>query len=146
MLAAREAMRQLVDDLLKLMDINNVDFTLLFHRLGELLVTPQFAACRDLFADSAGWDAWATRWLARLQLQPLVPTLRAEQMRRVNPAIIPRNHRIAEAIEKADQGDFGEFDRLARLLVQPFDVSADDLDWMAPPPPERQVCTTFCGT
>jgi serine/tyrosine/threonine adenylyltransferase len=138
--------RQLVDDLLKLMDDNNVDFTLLFHRLGEAVITPQSAACRDLFADSAGWDEWAARWLARLQLQPLAPALRSAQMRHVNPAVIPRNHRIAEAIEKADQGDFSEFERLARVLVQPFAVSDDDLDWMAPPPQERQVCTTFCGT
>ena len=40
-----------------------------------------------------------------------------ELMRQTNPAIIPRNHRVEQALESAvNEGDYGPFEKLLELL------------------------------
>jgi uncharacterized protein YdiU (UPF0061 family) len=69
-------------------------------------------------------------------------------MRRVNPWLIPRNHRVEEALAAAsDDGDLGPFDRLLEALRQPYDERADRAGYAEPAPAEVTACyQTFCGT
>jgi uncharacterized protein YdiU (UPF0061 family) len=68
-------------------------------------------------------------------------------MRRVNPAFIPRNHRIEQAITSAvERADFGPFRVLTAVLRRPFDEQPEHADLMLPPMPEERVLRTFCGT
>jgi uncharacterized protein YdiU (UPF0061 family) len=67
-------------------------------------------------------------------------------MRRTNPAFLPRNHRIEEAIAAAEQGDFSPFERLVRVLSRPFDDQPGDAELAEPPAPHERVHATFCGT
>jgi uncharacterized protein YdiU (UPF0061 family) len=60
--------------------------------------------------------------------------------------MIPRNHRVEEAISAALTGDLGPFERLVAVLSRPFDPAESDLDLAAPPAPEERVTQTFCGT
>jgi uncharacterized protein YdiU (UPF0061 family) len=69
-------------------------------------------------------------------------------MRRINPAIIPRNHRVEQALEAAvERGDLGPFRELLEALAQPYDdPGARFAAYMEPPRPEERVLATFCGT
>lgn len=137
----------LVESLLEAMHAGEADFTLTFRRLCEAAGDPKRdAAVRELFRDPDLYDTWASRWRARLALEKLAPEMRAEEMRRVNPALIPRNHRVEEAIAAARDGDLRPFETLHRALSRPF---AEDVEFAhlanAPLPGER-VLRTFCGT
>jgi uncharacterized protein YdiU (UPF0061 family) len=67
-------------------------------------------------------------------------------MNAVNPAFIPRNHRVETAIRAAEQGDLGPFDSLMAILAQPFDDQPGQEAYADPPLPEERVLQTFCGT
>ena len=68
-------------------------------------------------------------------------------MRSVNPAFIPRNHRVEELIQAAvGEGDFGTFAKLLEVLATPFEDQAPNERYAAPPRPEEVVHETFCGT
>ena len=69
------------------------------------------------------------------------------RMRAVNPAFIPRNHRIEAMIEAAvEREDFAPFDQLLLVLAKPFEDQACFSRYMDPPQPNERVCQTFCGT
>ena len=67
-------------------------------------------------------------------------------MRRVNPAFVPRNHRIEEMIESAREGEFAPFETLLHVLERPYDDQPEFAAYMRPPEEEERVLQTFCGT
>jgi uncharacterized protein YdiU (UPF0061 family) len=68
-------------------------------------------------------------------------------MQLVNPAFIPRNHRIEQAIRAAeDHNDFSLFEKLHTVLRQPFADQPQAREYQKPPRPEEVVQATFCGT
>ena len=67
-------------------------------------------------------------------------------MKRNNPAFIPRNHRIQEAIEAGARGDFAPFEALLTALSTPYEDQAGLAHLAEPPAPEERVTRTFCGT
>jgi uncharacterized protein YdiU (UPF0061 family) len=67
-------------------------------------------------------------------------------MEAANPALIPRNHRVEEAISAALGGDLGPFHRLTGALARPFDPDPGARDLATPPAPHEAVRATFCGT
>jgi uncharacterized protein YdiU (UPF0061 family) len=68
-------------------------------------------------------------------------------MRAVNPAFIPRNHRVQAVIEAAETAaDFGPLDELLAVLSRPHDDQPDHAHYADPPLPEEVVRQTFCGT
>lgn len=125
----------LITDLLQAMAENDADFTNTFRALVD--GTP-----RDHFTDPAAFDRWAPSWQDRIKSE-VAPF---ETMRAANPAYIPRNHQVEQMIQAAVAGDFRPFDRLMRVLSDPFtrQDGADDLT--RPPGPSEVVHRTFCGT
>ncbi len=140
--------QQLIEDLLDLMAKNEVDFTLLFRSLQNVVLAPQQAVkTMALFQDASAWYGWASRWSLRLEAERQSPEKIAVFLQGINPAVVPRTHRIEQAIQAAaERQDFSDFHRLNRILSSPFMVSDDDAHWMGPPEPSERVCTTFCGT
>jgi uncharacterized protein YdiU (UPF0061 family) len=67
-------------------------------------------------------------------------------MRSANPAFIPRNHRVEEALAAAHQGDMGPFATLSAILARPFDDQPEHQDFMQPAPASFGEYRTFCGT
>jgi len=108
----------LVRELLRAMHENAADFTLTFRRLCDAAADEKADAnVRDLFADPGAYDSWATRWRSRLVVERLEPNARAQAMRDVNPAFIPRNHRVEQALGAAIEcGDFSPFAELLMVL------------------------------
>jgi len=137
----------LAEDLLEAMQRNRADFTLTFRRLCDAAdAGADDTAVRASFSNPADYDAWAVRWRARLANEPLEPAARAAAMRQANPAIIPRNHRIAQAIEAAEAEDFAPFATLSAALSQPYLPAPGFASYADPPLPGELVTQTFCGT
>jgi uncharacterized protein YdiU (UPF0061 family) len=148
LLTTREADEALVQDLLDAMARNQADFTLTFRRLSEAaLDVAQDQRVRQLFAEPAAYDEWAIRWRQRTSDEPTSPVERAALMRSVNPAFIPRNHRIEAVIQAAVGGnDYGPFEELLAVLSKPYEDQPALSAYADSPEPDQRVLQTFCGT
>tara|TARA_R110000824_G_scaffold401751_1_gene614628 strand:+ start:12624 stop:14087 length:1464 start_codon:yes stop_codon:yes gene_type:complete len=89
-----------------------------------------------------------TAWLENWQAEQVASqdSQRSAAMRSANPVIIPRNHRVQEAIDAAYEGDFVPFHTLLAVVTQPFDESVEARRLAAPATENEQVLRTFCGT
>ena len=118
------------------------------HRLSDAADGGAEADARvgELFADPAAFTEWVLKWRQRLATENVGPADRAAAMRAVNPAFIPRNHRIQAVITAAQSGDFQPFDELVAVLSRPFDDQPGYLRYLDPPRSEEVVHRTFCGT
>jgi uncharacterized protein YdiU (UPF0061 family) len=86
-------------------------------------------------------------WRARLAREPQPGSQHAAFMRLVNPAVIPRNHRIEAVITSAvERNDFAPFEELSQVLSRPFDEVPRFAGYTSPPDPDERVLQTFCGT
>ena len=137
----------LIKDFLDLMTANKADFTLTFRRLSDAAGDPSSdSEARALFADPEAFDAFAVRWRERLAQEGGDPAERTADMKATNPAFIPRNHLVEEALSAAADGNVQPFERLLTVLARPFDDQPDAADYALPPRPEQVVRATFCGT
>ncbi|MCB6176762.1 YdiU family protein [Rhodobacter sp. Har01] len=124
----------LVDDLLAA--IEGADWTLTFRRLAGA-AEGDLSALRPLFDSFAAMEAWLPRWQARLSPGA------AARIRAANPAVIPRNHRVEEALEAATAGDLAPFEALLQAVREPF---VEREPYMLPAPSGFGPYVTFCGT
>ena len=139
---------RLVQDLLSALHENHVDFTLAFRRLSDAAAGPQGdEAVRRLFANPSDYEGWAARWRQRLGQEPQDGATRRAAMRVVNPAFIPRNHRVEAVIVAAvERGDFAPFEELLTVLSAPYEDQPRFAPYADRPEPHERVHQTFCGT
>ena len=140
--------RVLVRSLLDLLHANHCDFTLAFRTLCAAAESADAnGAMAAMFAEPPAFLAWEAGWKERLGREPQHPSEHAALMRRVNPFIIPRNHRIEATIRAAvDRDDFAPFEELSAALSRPFEERAAFAGYADPPEPAERVLQTFCGT
>jgi uncharacterized protein YdiU (UPF0061 family) len=145
---AREGDPLLAQDLLETMARNQADFTVTFRRLSDAALDPaDDREVRQLFADPAAYDDWAVRWRQRIGDEPQSAAARQTAMRAVNPAFIPRNHRVEAVIEAAvNRDDFTRFEELLMVLAKPYEDQPAFAAYAEPPEPHQRVLQTFCGT
>jgi uncharacterized protein YdiU (UPF0061 family) len=139
---------ELVRTLLATMQSAGADFTLTFRRLARCADdAANDASLLELFGSTPGIADWLRRWREHLANEPQNLAARAANMRRVNPAFIPRNHRVEAALEAAStHGDFGPFHRLLNILEHPYDDQPGCGEFEQPPQPAERVLRTYCGT
>jgi serine/tyrosine/threonine adenylyltransferase len=127
---------------------NRADFTLTFRRLSDAaLDAGEDRQVRSLFADPTAFDAWALRWRQRTGNETQPATERRIAMRSVNPAFIPRNHRVEAIIEAAvNRDDYAPFEELLAVLSKPYQDQPALAAYADPPEPHQRVLQTFCGT
>jgi uncharacterized protein YdiU (UPF0061 family) len=148
----------LAGDWLDLLHQQRVDFTKAWRFLADEAASTDADAARTsrlrpLFAEPGALEPWLARWRERLALHGGRPPADARPetaaaMRRASPWIIPRNHRVEEALAAAsDAGDLASFERLLQALQRPFDEHPEDAVFAEPAPAEVTACyRTFCGT
>ena len=136
------------EELLERMAANGADFTLSFRRLCEAAVAPEAdAGMRELFSDPGAYDEWAIRWRRRTEAEGVGGAERAEAMRTVNPAYIPRNHAVEAVIQAAvERDDFEPFEELLAVVTRPYEERPGLERYTAPARPDECVSETFCGT
>jgi serine/tyrosine/threonine adenylyltransferase len=128
----------LMDTLLELMHAHAADYTNTFR---QLCVVAEGGAA------PAGYEAWVTRWRARLAHEVQPRQAAAARMRAHNPAVIPRNHRVEAVLDAAvHQGDFAPLEAFLAVLATPFVLAPHYEAYSAPPAPSERVYQTFCGT
>jgi uncharacterized protein YdiU (UPF0061 family) len=130
----------LIQDLLEMMEKYRADFTNTFRSL--TMGKPEGTA---LFGTEE-FTKWNERWEERRSRQQQSKEDSSELMRRSNPVVIPRNHRVEEALDAAvKNGDYSVMERLLKVLSKPYNYENENEEYCRPAPtglPYR----TYCGT
>lgn len=129
-LGVEDGGEDLFDELLEWMQGVGADYTNTFADLGR-----EGALEGGTYTDPA-FQAWRTRWEARRTAPPAG-----------NPLVIPRNHRVEQALDAAtERGDLEPLRDLLRAVARPYEDRPELAPFQAPPRPEERVQATFCGT
>lgn len=137
---SEEGDRSLAEDLLELMNKHQADFTNTFRSLTlgseetDFFKTPDYAV-------------WKERWKERLGRQDETMEASQQRMRTSNPSVIPRNHRVEEALKAAvEKDDFTVMNDLLAVLKDPYAYSTDQEEYCTLPSPSNRPYRTYCGT
>ncbi|ARI79261.1 protein adenylyltransferase SelO [Halobacillus mangrovi] len=131
----------LIDDLLGIMQKHKADFTNTFRALtfDKPENTPMY--------ETMEFTNWYEQWKKRLERQEGSKESSRELMKKSNPAVIPRNHRVEEALEAAvSHEDYCVMERLLNVLSDPYAHSSDQEEYAKLPEPSDRPYQTFCGT
>ncbi|MEN3336747.1 MAG: serine/tyrosine/threonine adenylyltransferase [Acidobacteriota bacterium] len=129
----------LVDDLLAWMQRESADFTNTFRSLTRECLLPKSTTV------DPEWAAWHRRLEARRERQPQPAAEATTLMRRHNPAFIPRNQKVEEALVAAGSGDLSVMEKLLEVLATPYDHDRDLPAFNVSTPTDHPY-RTFCGT
>eukprot|EP00831_Metopus_contortus_P004098 TRINITY_DN11506_c0_g8_i1.p1 TRINITY_DN11506_c0_g8~~TRINITY_DN11506_c0_g8_i1.p1 ORF type:complete len:523 (+),score=117.19 TRINITY_DN11506_c0_g8_i1:1899-3467(+) len=136
---------ELARELLRLMHRDRVDFTNAFRLLSDAHTEAE--PFKSLFSSHQDIAQWFVTWRARFDRENRSSDEIWRTMRTVNPAFIPRNHRLEQVIRAAeDHGDFAPAHRLIEVLRTPYDDQPDNVEYTQPPSRDERVRQTFCGT
>lgn len=131
----------LIKDLLVMMQKHHADYTNTFRAL-------TFDKHEDLaFNGTAEFARWQEQWQARRDRQQEPQDSSHRLMRSSNPALIPRNHRVEEALDAAvKQGVYSVMERLLQALSNPYAHTPEQAEYCTLPAPSDRPYRTFCGT
>ncbi|HEY2494356.1 MAG TPA: YdiU family protein [Paenibacillus sp.] len=131
----------LIKDLLDMMHKYHADYTNTFLAL-------TFNTVEDtVLSGTPEFTEWHTLWQERLDRQQESKDSSHELMRNSNPAIIPRNHRVEEALEAAEKcGDYSVMEQLLEVLSSPYAHSPEQAVYATLPVESARPYRTFCGT
>ena len=148
LLESRADDEALVHDLLSLLQGSRVDYTRFFRELGAFRsdISSAQQTLRDWFLDPARFDAWAARYTERLHSEESRDDKRRTRMNCVNPKYVLRNYLAQTAIEKAQQKDFAEIDRLLTLVHDPFSEHPGMESYAALPPNWGKHIAVSCSS
>lgn len=133
--------KSLIEDLLNLMQKYHADYTNTFRAL-----TLDTLEDNDLF-NSEEFMEWNELWQSRLGRQQESKESSQQLMKDSNPSIIPRNHRVEEALEAAvERGDYRVMEKLLEVLSRPFEHSGEQGHYCSVPVEFDGSYRTFCGT
>jgi uncharacterized protein YdiU (UPF0061 family) len=133
-----EVDKKLITNLLDWMHENGADFTNTFRDLSQEKIPDE-----ELYATES-FQTWHARWQARLGEEDLESSLALRKS--VNPAVIPRNHKVEEALQACEEGGLEPFRNLLKGLEKPYEDGEHLAPYQIPPKPEEKVTETFCGT
>ena len=130
--------RALIESLLVWMREQKADFTNTFRALNP---------AETVSREDRAFAEWHSQWQARLKLQPQSAEEVKERMRAHNPAVIPRNHKVEEALAAAvETGDLNVMERLLKVLAKPYEDSEGQAEYRMPSGLAPGAYQTFCGT
>ena len=129
----------LIIDLLTWMHQKKVDYTNTFCHLMNIKVdqTKKF--------EDINFQNWKKRWQERLKINKSIQEKNMKLMKSVNPLVIPRNHKVEEALEAAEKNDLKPITQLLEILKDPYTQKEDTLNYQIPSRSDEKY-QTFCGT
>ena len=128
----------LINKLLDWMKNNNADYTNTFcHLMGVELDDEIYK--NDDFKD------WYNEWQKRLKLNNSSDK-HLELMKKNNPLVIPRNHKVEESLTDADKGNLETMNKFLKVLIKPYSVQENIIEFQKPAPISDEKYQTFCGT
>lgn len=132
--------KAIIEDLLSMMEKYKEDYTNTFLSLtyrknmsSGMFVTSEFTNCHK-------------NWQERLERQEESIDEAYELMKKSNPVVIPRNHRVEEALKSADNGDFTVMEKLLSILSNPYEYKEEMDEYTELAEPSDLPYRTYCGT
>ena len=130
--------KKLIDDLLTWMEKNKADYTNTFCYLMNISIGNS-----SLYDDKEFFN-WSNNWKNRIFINNNSKEKSIELMKKTNPVIIPRNHKVEEALKAANENDLEVMNRLLSNLDNPYSEQKDIEDYQLPS--NNEGYQTFCGT
>ncbi len=138
----------LIERLLGIMYVGAYDYNNTFIYLRHLLSPLDFDASvlmpKD-FEEDKDFKNWVEQWKKSLEEKGISAKDAISLMEKNNPIVIPRNHKLEEALQDAVNGQYIMFDKLFDILSRPYDYTFKDLDYMSVPMGNDEY-VTYCGT
>ena len=131
---------KLIMDLLTWMHKNKADYTNIFCFLMN-----QNLEKSKIYNDQSFLD-WKKQWQKRLKINSNSSEESLKLMRSNNPLVIPRNHKVEEALEAANNDDLNPLENLLRILEKPYEDKKKINEYQSPAPLSNKIYKTFCGT
>lgn len=131
---------KIIEELLGIMEKYKEDYTNTF-----LALTFDKNKDSDMF-QSKEFNEWNKVWKLRLSRQPQSKEMILELMKNSNPAVIPRNHRVEEALEAANNGKYDIMHKLVDAVAKPYHHSKIQEEFSKVPAPSSYKYKTYCGT
>ena len=123
----------LILDFLKYIEKESLDFTLAFRNLEDLYFDKS-----DFYPKTEELNKFTIKWKNRVS--------KLENINKINPIYIPRNHQVQKVIDDAYKGDISSFHQLIKVTSDPFKSKKEYEDFSKSPKPDERVYQTFCGT
>ncbi|MDA8612936.1 YdiU family protein [Candidatus Pelagibacter bacterium] len=131
--------RKLIDDLLNWMEKHKIDYTNTFCHLMEIKID-------DNTYKEEAFITWFEKWKKRSKLNNSSKEKQIELMKKNNPIVIPRNHKVEEALSEAYNGNLEKMNKLNNILKNPYSNQKDITEYQVPAPTTDEKYQTFCGT
>ncbi len=138
-LDTNEKDKSLILDLLTWMHEKKVDYTNTFCYLIDN------DSIKEKKYDNENFLSWKNRWQERILMNQGSFEKSLKLMRKTNPHVIPRNYKVEEALEIADNGDYSLVKKILNALKEPYKTSNEKFDYQNPGP-KKENYKTFCGT
>ena len=127
------------------MEKDKTDFTLTFRAISTL-VNDDKPYFKNYFSSHNSIQNWIEKWKNRLTLENKDKNNIYNFLNQINPAYIPRNHRVEEVINEGLKGDYSYFGKFNKVLAKPFNSQHENIDYQKGPNETQRVSQTFCGT
>lgn len=132
--------KAIIEDLFSMMEKYKEDYTNTFVAL-----TYRKNLNQGMFA-TAEFTNWHKNWQERLERQEESLEEAYELMKKSNPVVIPRNHKVEEALKAADNGDLTVMEKLLSVLSNPYEYRKEMEEYTQLPEPSDLPYRTYCGT
>ena len=131
--------QSLILDLLTWMHAMKADYTNTFcYLMGEKFE-------KKKYYENEKFLSWKERWKDRLNFNSSPPKKYLQIMRSFNPLVIPRNHKVEEALDAANKDDFQPLKKLIEILSQPYFQNKNIIEYQLPSI-QKEKYQTYCGT
>ena len=130
--------KKLINDLFNWMEKNKADYTNTFCNLMDINA--------DEIYKNDDFINWKNEWKKRSELNNSTKEKQIKLMKKNNPTVIPRNHKVEEALAEADKGSLDKMKKLLAILKNPYDNQNNIQEYQTPAPSNNEKYQTFCGT
>jgi len=130
--------KKLINDLFNWMEKNKADYTNTFCNLMDVNL--------DEIYKNNDFINWKNEWKKRSELNNSTKEKQIKLMKKNNPTVIPRNHKVEEALAEADKGSLDKMKKLLAILKNPYDNQNNIQEYQTPAPSNNEKYQTFCGT
>ncbi|MFP8965421.1 protein adenylyltransferase SelO [Pokkaliibacter sp. CJK22405] len=115
---------------LNILAANQMDYSLSLRSLSQWGREGSLELLRSECRDLEAIDEWIDRYTALASVEVEIQA----RMDEFNPRFVLRNYLLQQAIEKAEQGDMSEVERLLLVMSQPFAEQSDNQHYALRPP------------
>ena len=130
--------KKLIDDLLTWMEKNKADYTNTFCYLMNVKIG------NNSLYDDKEFINWSKNWKNRISINGNSKEKSLELMKETNPIIIPRNHKVEEALKSANEDNLEVMNKLLSKFDNPYGEQKGIEDYQLPSLDDNYQ--TFCGT